>query len=1047
MAEPAPDTLGVAVDVVPIKKSGDEESLHYMKVMKPYAQRQCACFACACGCHCFLFFLFLVLNVTVGKKFMNQSTEVALHLWDNKWKVRDDAIIEGDKICKYDLLASSEQRQQEMSRIPVGLKEYELEVVYKASDGNVLDVKKLKKIKELEDYIVGKTDYPKFCLRAPNTSTCMPPLSVVRACDPALCGYEQLREGKVSPQAGCGVFSGGKTPAVNCDPVKSYVSGVFQCTKQGGCDRTEWTIESAFLEKKVADYSSASYPEDKPESDFLLAVDSQFAAGSTTASAVRAKFKFGFPLEGFSSTSDRAKDQVKELEDFMSDEYFEKLNNYNSDAGDDAGFLIGFTGGPLTDMSIQALLMGDFLKVGFAFVIVFAYVVFMTESYFYAFMAMGQIFLGFTTGFIFYRVIYGSFFGSFHIMAIFLLLGVGVDDVFVFLDTFEGALQVDARYGKDLWGRLSWTWHHAATAMGVTSLTTAVSFFMNATSSFPGIAAFGIFAGALVVVMYISMCFFWPACICLNELKFKQVPFCCGAVSYLEKCAKSKQAAPAKSVANPEEEISKPALVRFFEDHFSYFILHHRCKIVLVFIAVSVYMFIQVASLKPEKEAPEFLPEDHPVEQYGQIMKGHFVRGGGVFNTKVNLAFGFDRDPLDKDGTDPTGQGNGEDIDDIGILGKVRWNPNFVDAEGRMNLKVILGGGFDCMVQLCNSAEAKNSERKTGGTGYRMKGCFARDVKMHMNQTDENWQAKWDKITKDLDTAAWAEALNEKIKATPGWEQETLQYTYGEKVGEEVIWRFFRTEMTLTSDINMDYADGNEIAAAWENWMSYEMSIGACAATADTFWGFVSAKDFHQFKVSENLVTEMMTGILVSISVALVVLIAVTGNIIVGFCAALTIGLIVSWVMAMIPIMGWELGMVECIVLVMVPGLSVDFTAHLAEAYSQAKYDDREHRVVHSLEHSGVSIVSGAVSTCLAGLCLTFCDIVFFVKFGTLILCTIIYAVLFSLFFFPAVMAIIGPKGTQGDWHKCIHPKLQREFIGHKKLRTSIPLLGGSVNK
>merc|ERR1712232_827555 len=164
----------------------------------------------------------------------------------------------------------------------------------------------------------------------------------------------------------------------------------------------------------------------------------------------------------------------------------------------------------------------------------------------------------------------------------------------------------------------------------------------------------------------------------------------------------------------------------------------------------------------------------------------------------------------------------------------------------------------------------------------------------------------------------------------------------------------------------------------------------------------------------------MWQGIAVSLTVALVVLVLVTGNIIIGVFAAFTITMIVLWVMAMIPTCGWELGIVENIVLVMVPGLSVDFTAHLAEAYNQAKYEDREHRVVHALEHSGVSIVSGAVSTSLAGLCLMATQIIFFRKFGALILCTIFYAVLFSLFFFPSLMALCGPVGNQGDWHKYI---------------------------
>merc|ERR1719253_1258084 len=121
--------------------------------------------------------------------------------------------------------------------------------------------------------------------------------------------------------------------------------------------------------------------------------------------------------------------------------------------------------------------MRDFMKVALAFVLVFLYMLSMTHSVFYSFMALGQIFLCFFAGFLLYRVIFGNFFGSFHIMAIFLLVGIGVDNCFVFNDHFQAALDLDPRFQTDFLARLSWTWKHAARTMGVTTLTTATSFF------------------------------------------------------------------------------------------------------------------------------------------------------------------------------------------------------------------------------------------------------------------------------------------------------------------------------------------------------------------------------------------------------------------------------------------------------------------------------------------------------------------------------------------------------------------------------------------
>merc|ERR1719379_278547 len=63
----------------------------------------------------------------------------------------------------------------------------------------------------------------------------------------------------------------------------------------------------------------------------------------------------------------------------------------------------------------MSLLTNDFAMVALAFVAVFVYVMFMTQSIFYATMIMGQIFLCFTLAFTVYRAVYGAFFGTFHI--------------------------------------------------------------------------------------------------------------------------------------------------------------------------------------------------------------------------------------------------------------------------------------------------------------------------------------------------------------------------------------------------------------------------------------------------------------------------------------------------------------------------------------------------------------------------------------------------------------------------------------------------------
>merc|ERR1719253_828404 len=205
------------------------------------------------------------------------------------------------------------------------------------------------------------------------------------------------------------------------------------------------------------------------------------------------------------------------------------------------------------------------------------------------------------------------------------------------------------------------------------------------------------------------MVFFWPAVVALNYHLFSHKPFLCGLASSLEKhCCKDPGGSPGTSGDRSPPESRKPALVHFFTNHFSFLILRHRVKIILVFSAVSIFQFVQLSRLEPEKSLSELLPPEHPVRQFGDLMRNTFVRGGSIYNTKVHMVFGFDKEPLDRAGLDTTGEGYGVGPDVVGTLGKVRWNPNFADYENIMR-------GLPCMIQLCDAAEVPDASRHTGG--------------------------------------------------------------------------------------------------------------------------------------------------------------------------------------------------------------------------------------------------------------------------------------------------------------------------------------------
>jgi len=995
------------VDDKPAEHTSDgEHPLSCGLVMQPYGTVPKTACGLACCVHILGMLLVVSLQMALGSDFINQSTDVALHIWDNEWFQAKRVDDEGQKICMHDQSLEEGQRQQEVTRLPAGEKEYKLQVVYLSDSGNMLELPKLREMKSLEDFIVSAEDYENFCLREPGTERCAAPLTAMMACDVTL-GESQ-----------------------SCWPAAAWPPGPAQCqgSDAAACfeDRSQWSLADDFMDVKLHQFSKVELGQGQTAQRILAPFEAAFGSGNTASGALLSEFSMGFPLPGYSDSGDNAEAQVEAVEAFLEDAFFERLNNFNAEEAEAAGFKIGFAGGGLTDLSVQKLLMGDFSFVALAFLVVWLYVAFMMESIFIATMALLQVFLCFICGLLLYRAVFGSFFGTFHIMAIFLLVGIGVDGVFVMCDNFDAAAAHDARMKTDMWARLSWMWKFSSSAITVTSLTTAVSFVMNATSTFYGIAAFGWFAASLIVANYISMLFFFPAVIAFNKAVFGETKFLFGLKEYLSALCRntSKETQEESELAAKAE---KSGLVRFFEHHFSSFILLNRVKILAAFFVVSIFMVCQLPRMQPERGTPQLLPDDHPLTLYETIMKERFIRGGSIFNTNVEVMFGFARTPITDDDVDQSGQGFG-DKDAIGSQGDVQWAPSwYVDGSSQtISNFTTIGAGFDCFIQLCNSAEIRDPNRHTGGPpSYNASWCFARDAWTYLQlnpQADMTWEDAKANVTvfNMLLERMWDDNTGEYMNR-----QDMAEYIFAETVNGEALYRYFKFEVRLTSSTDMDASEGNKLADNWKAWLESEMSMGSCANTSETFWPMLNVPDFHQFAVQENLISEMFKGIIISVLIALVVLIVATGNIFVGLYAAGSIGMIVVWVMAMIPIQGWELGIVENIALVMVPGLSVDYVAHLAESYIHAKFDDREHRVIAMLGHSGVSVISGSISTLLAGGCLLLCQIVFFPKFGTILIFTIAFSMLWALLFFPSLLALFGPVGIQGDWHRIIHPWLQ----------------------
>ena len=95
-------------------------------------------------------------------------------------------------------------------------------------------------------------------------------------------------------------------------------------------------------------------------------------------------------------------------------------------------------------------------------------------------------------------------------VSLFLIMGIGADDVFVMFDTYE---QAAANLDKDSNEKQKWKWTYteAGGAMLITTVTTCGSFFSNVFSSVKVVREFGIFMGFVVVFNFLNVMVIFPA--------------------------------------------------------------------------------------------------------------------------------------------------------------------------------------------------------------------------------------------------------------------------------------------------------------------------------------------------------------------------------------------------------------------------------------------------------------------------------------------------------------------------------------------------------
>ena len=156
-----------------------------------------------------------------------------------------------------------------------------------------------------------------------------------------------------------------------------------------------------------------------------------------------------------------------------------------------------YGGTEVFDFQVQSAVNHDKYLAGVSLILVFPLVFILSGfSLFSTFTAILTILTSFPIAFFIYRVVFGiKAVGLLNVVSLFVIIGIGVDDVFVFLNTFK--LAGDLKGVKTIQDRLAYTIIHASKATFLTSATTAVAFLANTLSAV---------CVCVYVCMYVCVC-------------------------------------------------------------------------------------------------------------------------------------------------------------------------------------------------------------------------------------------------------------------------------------------------------------------------------------------------------------------------------------------------------------------------------------------------------------------------------------------------------------------------------------------------------------
>ena len=651
---------------------------------------------------------------------------------------------------------------------------------------------------------------------------------------------------------------------------------------------------------------------------------------------------------------------------------------------------------------MDSLLMSDMMLSASAAVIIFVLLGIHTQSIFLTVVALLQVGLSFPTAFFLYKIVLNiKYFPFLNFMGMFVILGIGADDIFVLFDKWE---QTEEKMGRDAPTEeiAAVAIPEAAFAMLLTTSTTAAAFFATIVAPVAPVRVFAIFMGLLVICDYIWNITIFGAAVAyrhraLRAMRLSGDDVGCGSGlhrflldSHL-KCRKSAKPAleggdGAEQKAHLDDDSLSPWTVEgFFTKPFYETVRATRWLSIVLFlglIGATAYYSTKIEA--PKTSRVQLLPSDSNFEMMETLKSNGFMNSNEGNSGWVNVVWGLV----------PEDNGNHDDPEDrTSMVFDQYFNLGYEDEEGGSQMWL---WGF------CNRTLAQDFV-----PSIQTPSCFIADF--------DSW-LKYDSHL-HADACGPDAASGVPIAASylapclemflQDWDDDTVPPEVVHNGNVHAIRLAFPTGIRWDAPLSVT-------ADLWDLWEAHITAEAATAPPGMTKF-FHTSGSFNFWDTNTSLRRAAYSAAIIAIGVAALVLLIGTGNVIITLYATFSIFGVPTCVGATIYGMGWKLGFLEAVCFAILIGLSVDFIIHFAHMYCHAPHEGRGDRTRHALRYMSVPVLSAGLTTFASSLLLFACKILFFNKFGVVLMLTIFYSLLITFYFFNGLNVAIGPNGTSGQ--------------------------------